>query len=564
MNNSNDDSINFSTLSRRFLAFWADLGFSYIGFYTLLSFQVYERKYLSLSRYLGSTFELGIGVQGLYLSQAIATLIFIFAIYLVFRFYMTLLLGVSLSQWLLGLRGLGTSSWKRVGGGARVVLEAILGPLLIGELLLLFKRPSLKEVFSHTRIYNIGGKLSLWLGVLWVSALLMFSTISPLLEGLSLLDGMVLNPVKESLDLKEEGSLNEFKEYSSNRFKFKSLSSLSKGRFLFLPSFEFIKRGASNPTINAYLRLYDKKTKVDALIKVEERFSLLKILEGGKLGNPFFASQFPTLAKGILGPREIFNKRKYEKSYGKDKVLKPQMRKDMERLIRASLSLGSRTLVGHLLTFGPFYRGFVKIRNLLLDKALQGVPPEIDFGSVGNYTFLRYKQLFEENIILDKKMVETYIPIETNNSVALRFYWGGGLKSALSRKSFRKSFLQSTLWYFDYVGMFEYPKRSDDINSLTIFDHFFKRDLSIKQREMMEEAIYRIYFKNARRALQAKDNRLQEILFDNLNRLFLVAAHMNNNKKKKRYYSKKFLVHLKDLRNSIKDKNLTYFGLVIR
>ncbi len=474
---------------------------------------------------------------------------------------MTLLLGVSLSQWLLGLRGLGTKSWKRVGGAARVVLEAILGPLLIGELLLVFKKPSLKEVFSHTRVYNVGGKLSLILGVIWVSGLLIFSTVSPLLEGLSLVDGMVLNPVTENLDLKDEGSLKEFKEHTSNRFKFKSLSSLSEGRFIFLPSFEFIKRGANNPKINAYLRVYDKDSNMDALIKVEERFSLLKLLEQGKLGNPFFTSQFPVLSKGFLEPKDVFYKRKYQSSYGTDKILKPKMRNEMERLVRASLSLGSRTIIGHLLTFGPFYRGFVKVRKELLKKGLDGVPPEIDFGKVGNYKFLRYKQLFEENIILDKKMVETYIPIETNNSVALRFYWGGGLQSALSRKNFRRSFLQSTLWYFDYFNMFEYPKRSDDINSLTIFDHFIKTSLTKSEREKMEEAVYRIYFKLGRRALQNGDHRLQDILFDNLNRLFLVAAHLNK-ETKKRYYTEKFLVHLKDLRTSIRDKELTYFGLV--
>lgn len=561
MNSSSEYSISFGTLSRRFLAFWADLAFAYIGFYTLLSFEVYERKYLSLSRSIGIKFDLGLGAKGLYLSQGIATVVFVFAIYLLLRFYMTLILGVSFSQWLLGLRGLGTKSWKRIGGGARVVLEAVLSPLLIGEVFLLFKKPSLKETFSHTRVYNIGNKISLYLGVLWVSALLLFSTVSPLLEGLSLMDGMVLNPVTENLDLKDEGSLKDFKEYSSNRFKFKSLSSLSKGRFLFLPSFEFIKRGANNPKINAYLRIYDKETNMDALIKVEERFSLLKLLEGGKLGNPFFSSQFPVLAKGILEPRETFFKRKYQASYGSDKILRPKIRLEIERLIRASLSLGSSTLVGHLLTFGPFYRGFVKVRKSLLEKSLDGIPPEIDFGKIGNYKFLRYKQLFEENIILDKKMVETYLPIETNNSVALRFYWGGGLQSALSRKSFRRSFLQGTLWYFDYFNMFEYPKRSDDINSLTVFDHFIKKNLTGPQREMMEEAVYRIYFKTARRALKSEDLKLQEILFDNLNRLFLVAAHLNT-ETKKRYYSEKFLVHLKDLRVSIKDKNLTYFGLV--
>jgi hypothetical protein len=444
-----------------------------------------------------------------------------------------------------------------------VVLEALLGPLILGEIFLLFKKPSLKEVLSHTRVYNVGGKLSLGLGIVWVSGLLIFSTVSPLLEGLSLVDGMVLNPVTENLDLKDEGSLNEFKEHTSNRFKFKSLSSLSKGRFIFLPSFEFIKRGANNPKINAFLRVYDKESNMDALIKVEDRFSLLKLLEQGKLGNPFFTSQFPVLSKGFLEPRESFFKRKYQKSYGTDKILKPKMRTEMERLVRASLSLGSRTLVGHLLTFGPFFRGFVKVRKELLKKALDGVPPEIDFGKVGNYKFLRYKQLFEENIILDKKMVETYIPIETNNSVALRIYWGGDLQSALSRKNFRRSFLQGTLWYFDYFNMFEFPQRSDDINSLTVFDHFIKLSLTDKEREMMEEAVYRIYFKLGRRALQSGDDRLQEILFDNLNRLFLVAAHLNK-ESKKRFYTEKFLVHLKDLRVSIKNKRLTYFGLVQR
>lgn len=496
--------------------------------------------------------------QGAILSQGIATIIFVFGIYLVIRFYTTLVLGVSLSQWLLGLRGVGNATWKRIGGGARVVLEVLLRPLVLGELLLLTRRPSLKEVLSHTRIVSTNKKMSLYAGLVWVPGLLIFSTISPLFEGLTLMDGITVSPVKENLNLKGQGSYKKFSNFKSNRFKFRAFSSLSDGRFLLLPSFEVVKEGSSKK-IKPYLWLYDHKSKRDAFIKIEQRFSLLSLLEKGQLGNPLFESQFPDLTKTLSKSREELIKKKYRKEFEDEKILNEKTRNDIENLVKASLGLGAGNVLSHLLSYGPFLRGFVSIKNELVGKTFKGVSPEVDFGKVGSHTFLRFKQLFAEKVFFDKRMVETYIPIETNNSLVLRFYWGEDLSSALSRKTFRESFLQSMVWYFDYFNIFSFPEKSDDVNSLTILDHFTKTDLKLTQRENLEEAIFRMYFKLGRRSLQSEDVRLQDILLTNLNRIYLVSTYINDSKNN--YYSKKFLVHLRDLRFSLKNKDLKYFGL---
>jgi len=559
LKSSTGDSINFSALSRRCLGVLADFALAYVSYYSLLSFPVYASKNASLTDYLYKILELQNKAEGQVYAEGLSTLVFVFGLYLAIRFYGSLLLGVSFSQWLLGLRAVGNPTWKRIGAGARVVLELFLGPILVGEILLLFNKPSLKESLSHTRLSSTQGKLSLYAGLIWVPCLILFSTISPLFKGLSIMQEIVVNPVRENLNLKDQGSFDGFTNYKSNRFKFRAFNSLGDDRFLLLPNFEIVKEG-SNKKIKPYLWLYDHKTQKDAFIKIEERFSLLGLLENAKLGNPLLKKQYPNLFKTLGEKRERFLKRKYEKEYENKKILTEEVSLEIQDLIYKSLRLGSGSLIGHVFEEGPFIRGFTAVRDKIIEKSFKGAVPEIDFGKIGNQNFLRFKQLFEEKVFLDKRMVETYIPIETNNSLTLRFYWGEDLKSALSRKNFRETFLHSIDWYFDYFNIFDFPLVSDEVNTLTVLDYFTKTILNKEQRDKLEDAIFRIYFKTGRRALQKNDVVLTEILYSNLNRLYLVSNYINESKRN--YYSNKFLVHIRDLRQSLKSRDFDYFGII--
>ena len=154
-------------------------------------------------------------------------------------------------------------------------------------------------------VYRMHFQLSVFL-------LLVFSTISPLFEGLTLMDQIIVSPVKENLNLKGQGSFDGFTNFNSNRFKFRAFNSLSGDRFVLLPNFEVVKEGSSKK-IKPYLWLYDHKTKQDAYIKIEERFSLLSLLEKGKLGNPLFKKQYPELHAALESNKEKYLKRKFQK-----------------------------------------------------------------------------------------------------------------------------------------------------------------------------------------------------------------------------------------------------------
>lgn len=558
MNSNKDRSINISSLIRRLLALLADFSIAHMALYGLLSFKVFEQRYSDLSNFLLKLVKASEPANGAIFSQGLATFIFVFILYLAFRFYSTLAFGVSFSQYLLGLRGVGDGTWKRLGGGARVILETFLGPLVLGEVSLLFKKVSLKEFLSHTKIISTNSNTALYLGLIWVPMLIVCSTISPLFKGLALMDGVRVSTLKERINLKSQRSFDGFKNYSSNRFKFEAFSSLDDGRFILLPSFEIVKEG-SRKKIKPYLWLYDLKKKRDAFIKIETRFSLMKILDKARLGNPFFDKQFPHLSSALKGKRGDYSKVKYERRFESDTLFNEEVKENISELVKSSLALGSGNIVKHLLSFGPFIRGFVIVRNEILSKSFEGVPPEVDFGKIGSQSFLRFKQLFDEKAFFNKRMIETYIPLETNNSVVLRFYWGEDLASALSRKSFKESFLQSMVWYFDYINVFPFPKRADEISTITILDSFTKMDLTKEQRQNLEEAIFSFYFKLGRSSLKLGDSKLQDILFKNLERTFLVANYINKNTVN--YYSEKFLIHLKDLKYSIKSKDVKYFGL---
>ena len=66
--------------------------------------------------------------------EGIVSVLLVYGIYIVLRFYTTILFGVSLNQFILGMRGNRGLVWNRIGGAGRVVVEAVLGPFIIFDL----------------------------------------------------------------------------------------------------------------------------------------------------------------------------------------------------------------------------------------------------------------------------------------------------------------------------------------------------------------------------------------------------------------------------------------------
>ncbi|MCK5074225.1 MAG: hypothetical protein KAQ98_12415 [Bacteriovoracaceae bacterium] len=498
--------------------------------------------------------------------EGIVSVLLVYGIYIVLRFYTTILFGVSLNQFILGMRGNRGLVWNRIGGAGRVVVEAVLGPFIIFDLSCWWGRQTLKELLSWTMIIQhptIYRYISLILYVPFITSL---AFLSPLFFNLTIIDGVeieLLGKYEKKLD--NDSDFKSFRHFSTNHFKFQAFSSLKKdGRFILMPNFEIItvgdsKNGSLKKRIYPNLLVYDRQLSTYGILKITKRFSILDLIRLGAGGNPFFTLKYPALAEILEDKKQKFTIKIYEEKYHANTLFHQKIKNEIRDLIRSSFTLGFGNLVSHVLRNGPFMSGYVASRNNLLKMIPGGQAPLVSFVKMGNYEFIKLRQSFKFSGMFRKNEFETLIPLDTNNVMVFEFNYSDNKKSPKSWEIFQKSFFNSVEWYFDYDDVFQFPSDINDMEPLHIIDYFVKEKLEEKQRMMLEDFVYHHCFDAAKSAISGNDEELRKILLVLIDR-YLEVIRLKN-VKEGGYYSTRFENVLRDLRSSIDKKDMEFFNL---
>jgi hypothetical protein len=464
------------------------------------------------------------------------------------RFYGTLIFGVSFGQFLIGIRGTSGLVWNRVGGGGRVFIETFFGPFLLLDLPLFSGNISIKEKLSLTRLIQTKGIFPRKLKILLVPLFVSLSFFSPMLQNLTLIDGITVSFSKEKSEkLSNQTNFDSYKYYHSNRFKMSSFSSLKDGRFIILPSFQITKKGKKK-RITPYFIIYDTKNNSDGYFKITGTVPLLDVMLVGSKGNPLFESKYPELIKILKEQRTLYEKKDYLEKYNKRTLINQLAGDQIEDLIQTSFELSYKSMTQHLLNNGPFIRGYVEVRNKLLSIVQKAPTPEVDIIQMGAHKFLRFQQKLPKDRPGQKPYLETLLPISTHNALLFEFGWDKSIQDAISRRDFRESFFGVVDWYFDYKHVFKYPTSIDNFKPVQILDYFTKSNLKYDQQLLLEDYIDIYYSQISKSAIVKNDKKLKKILIACLNRLFLVAKIKNSTKK---IFSKTFFINLTRLKQSL-------------
>lgn len=547
----------------RFTAFLGDLAVGHLLSFMLLSFPTiafFEKRLITT----------GGGLAGLFgfSPEMFGFLIYWFLMTMLFRFMHTLLFGVSLFERLAGLDSSGHWWWKRLAGGARVMLDTLMTPFLVFDGRLLLKKPTLKE--EMTGCFLIKKRRSKdWPLYFFLPLVILMSFSGPLFKDLMLIDGLVVSFENlEKEDLKPGDNFANYTSFASEKFKFKTFSSLENGRFSLFPDFEFVKV-KTKKRLSPYLLIYDHINKTTGELKIGYKIALLELLKRGSHGNPFFAKKFPALAEAMAiyqgsikgKDKRSFRERDYE-SVGENRpLLNPMVQEDIKKLIQASFELGMNNIVGHILTYGPFLRGFIEVRQALLSLAKPGIKPEVDMISMGNMDFLRFRQVFSDDYPRDKQVSSTYLPIGTPNAFTIEMGWDKSLQGALSSKSFRETFLANGEWFFDYTNFFKKPRLEAEVTPFFALDLLAAQKMEQPTQEILEEFLYRYYYQKCRKAIQSGDKVMLEGLKYNLVRLSSIMKVKEKGEKKNQKFSSLFLNQWQELWSSFQAKDRTYFNI---
>ncbi len=542
----------------RFFCFLGDLSLGYLAYFTLHSFKGFAQWEEELTVLLKAA---GWSLSS-FSREGLVMFLLVLGLTQALRLYTTLALGVSFFQSLGGLRARGSWGWKRLGGAGRVVLDTLIGWSFIPYLPILVARKSLVEKWTLTELVKRKGFKSSLLRSLAIPLFLVISLLAPLLFPRLLIDGLVLvseKPKRENIG--QALGFDRFTVFASERFKFKTFSSLKDGRFVLLPDFDIVQQGIQRK-ITPYLSLYDRENQRLAHWKIRGKLSLLEVLQEGQRGNPFFHQHYPELGKIFLGEKQRFEVTDYEEKLKRPGRIDPLEKEQMEELIRVSLRLGFSNIGEHFLKYGPFLGGYARIHHKFLGLLRPGGEVEADFISMGNGQFLRFHQSFSQALPYRKQQLETWIPMGTPNAVVMEFGWDKDVKSALSRKAFRETFLSQAEWFFDYKNFFPFPKQDLEMTPFQVIDFLTVKGLNQERRELIEEFLYRFYYEMGRFALQsqqAQGKLFLDFLKDNLARVRLVLEARK--KRESSSFNQAFLDQMRDISHALMAQDEAYFRL---
>lgn len=539
----------------RFLCFCGDLGLGHLLSYYLLSFgsiAEFERRLTSTL----SPVAKGLGLDEL----MVGFLLYWYLMTMLLRFAHTFFFGVSFFEKVAGLKSHGPWWWQRLAGGARVMIDTILAPFLFFDLKVAMGKPSFKEELSGCTLERERKKRGReWLLIALLPLTFFVSISGPLFKDLTLIDGLVVSfESVEQEDLKPGDNFNRYTNYFSDKFKLKTFSSLDNGRFSLYPDFEFVKVKAKK-RLSPYLLIYDHQNKTTGELKIGLKVSLLDLIKRGSHGNPLFSRSFPALAEALKEPRKKYETRDFQKSGENRDLLNPMVKEDIRKLIQASFQLGQGNLIGHIMSYGPFLRGFVEIRQAFLLLGRPGVRPEVDMITMGNMEFLRFRQTFSEDYPQDKQVVLTYIPIGSHNSFSLQLGWDKSLQGALSAKAFRKNFLANGEWFLDYDNFFKKPRLEAEVTPFYALDLIADQDNGQGTQDILEEFLYRYYYQKCRTAIQKGDKEMLESLRFNIMRLSSIMKIKERGKKNR--FSNLFMNQWQELWTSFQARDHQYFNI---
>lgn len=393
---------------------------------------------------------------------------FIILIYISVRAISNLFLGVSLSQFIFGLRGNGDFLWMRLGGFLRSIYEVpsvLLFPLTESQIF--FAKRTVKEYLSQTSINPKRRKISYFGILIYFPFTFCLAIFSPFYE-IFFLQNPAYVPKLSNLTQKE---LKPDTFYEVPSVGLSTSSAMLNDRFVLIPSFKMVKYGIKNEYQPQYI-VYDKILKRNLSFYFENGTEILSWIKFGKTLNPTFGILYPGL--------DSLN----------DPILSQQQSEEFELFLENSLIFDSSKPINYIRKNGMFIKGPLIVRSKILEK----YPADwIEKIKLGNKTFLCIKET------KNGKVFETFIPLYMKKGFVLRL-------SHLKDSGFRNDFL-STFFYFSNWG---YPKIQSD---------FYLNKGKLDYKKFAAESL----INSAKESLTLKDPLYQDTVLESLERFIFVS-----------------------------------------
>lgn len=325
------------------------------------------------------------------------------------RLLSTLIMGVTVSQAILGIRAQGHPVWKRLGGFLRTLIGFVTWPFLIFDFTAVSSRRTFKEKITFTHLVVPSKVLSVLGAVIYFPLLAFALLVGPFFQGLEVQEPIALNTkIDERVVAEDEAKPQPAPAPSATPTAdgavaaqpepippASPVTTTSQHLGLTLayttdemdvfPAFRFVgEKNKLKAQGNAVLVIKEPEMWA-AELSLLKNFDLKQLIGLGLQGNFFLYERYPHLYDFVYsatGASSYFKSKKDPKS-------REEFAKEFIDLCKTSFELSSENLIHTMQVRSPFIKSFIDFRSSFFQLIEYKDYKGIDFAKIGDAIFMR-------------------------------------------------------------------------------------------------------------------------------------------------------------------------------
>lgn len=475
--------------------------------------------------------------------------------FILLRLVTTLLMGVSISEFALGIRASGNGIWARIGGVIRVVIGVFTWPFIIFDIPSIVSRRTLKEFITFTNI-TVPSKFIAILGViLYMPLLLALVIVSPLLQGLEPPEPIIVSDkVDQRVKVKvaepavaADGTAVENLKVTDNSDSLRFQITYDPKDLSLVPNFKF--QGVKNKlTLKTSLVFYQKESQREIELEVFKTFDLKQLLGIGMKNNIVLFDKYPQIYNYVYDSAEGNPAFKP----GSNPKAETAFANEFIQFTKTAFSLGAENALDIMQEETFLIKGLVDYKASFLGLIEYKDFDQIGFMKVGNLTFMKIS--FNK-----QKPFDLIIPLLRGEGRIFKISYDKKENAGAIASKFYKFNLEKS----DWMPKAE-PRIAETMSALEVFDLFSSENFKTKILQPEKaQALYGYYFETSSFIVKGGDSVELELWKTKIKNLVkLIDAIPSKPVQEGEVDPKeKLLQNFRDLSDALENNNLEYLGI---
>lgn len=472
--------------------------------------------------------------------------------FLLIRLVSTLILGVSISEYLLFIRSSGNRIWARIGGILRVLIGAVTGPLIVFDVPAVVSRRTLKEFITFTRIQLSSKILSIISGVIFLPLFITIALIAPLLEGF---EPPLAIDISERIEQRVKAK-NAPAEATAepevapvimvSRFFHLELP-VKDAEVSLIPAVKFQGK-KKKVSYSTQLFFFERELQRPVSLELLKNFDMQKLLTIAMKGNFLLHDRFPRITAYV---NQADAAAPFKPSA--DALAQTEFANEFISLAKLALGLSLENASEFMQTETPFIKGLIDFRSSLLALLEYKDFDQISFIKLGNVVFMKVNYPGQKpfDLIVPLVMAQGHLfRVEYDKKENL---------SAISSK-FYKYVLEKANWL-----SIAQPETRETLDALQVLDLLANLEESDKKISSEKaQALYGHYFERSAEILKRGEGAEYELWKRSLQTIVKLIENLQATSPKAPEGEEdpiaKLHQNFNDLMDAITNKNLDYFG----